>query len=328
MSDNFVTQFEDLPNELFRNVFDYLTIRDLYRTFVRLNKRIDAVARSVDHVSVKLWSSDSADDPAIAFFASRLVRLMVINDGCEKIDLTYFPNVRSLKLKYLSNNQMRQLLHSERLRHLEFLALGSIVDSSSSSSMVAKVHGHLFSNGFPCLHSCSLVDTPRPMSTWSTSAALSSLTLHGPVTLSTYTAILDACPGLSRLTLDAFRDDSADSTIVSSYHSLCFLSIRARRWTPNTMIDPLLLHVPKLEQLRIVILPPVSRVDFCQVASLLFDRTPRLDRFDCDMMVYKYTVDTDVVHQLHPCFVPIQCCYEYGRFHIFTSNSHKRCSTA
>jgi hypothetical protein len=38
MRDNVVTHFDDLPNELLRNVFDYMAIQDLYRTFVGLNK--------------------------------------------------------------------------------------------------------------------------------------------------------------------------------------------------------------------------------------------------------------------------------------------------
>lgn len=318
MSDNVVTHFDDLPNELLRNVFDYLAIQDLYRTFVGLNKRIDSVLRSVDHTSVKLWSSESAKDPAVVFFASYLVRLMVINDRLEKIDLTCFPNVRSLKLKYPSRNQMCQLLQSEQLHCLEFLSLG-FVQNLSPSSMITKLHQQIFSNGFPFLHACSLINTPNLVTTWSVSPGLRSLTLHGHVTLSIYGAILDSCPNLVRLSLYAFNDNSTISSAVSSHHSLNFLSIHITEWSTITMIDSLLIHVPKLERFRVKVLPPVSKIDFSQLACMFFDRTPRLYRFDCDMMVYKYTIDTDIVHRLHPCFMRIKCNSEYGRFHIFTS---------
>ena len=247
---------------------------------------------------------------------------MVINDGLEKIDLTCFPNLRSLKLKYPSNKQIRQLLQPGRLPCLEYLSLGSAADRSPSS-MIVKLHRHLFSDGFPSIHSCFLTDTPDPMVTWSSSPGLLSLTLHGPVTLSVYSAVLEACPNLSRLTLNAFKDRSTASPMPSSRHSLRFLSILITKWSTNTMIDSLLTHVPALEQFSVHIHPPVSKIDFSQLASILLDRTPRLSRFDCDMMVYRYTIDTAVVHRLHPCFTRIKCCLEHGRFHIFTSNGGK-----
>ncbi|CAF1158374.1 unnamed protein product [Adineta steineri] len=322
MNDNGVTRFEDLPNEIFRNIFDYLTIRDLYRTFVGLNIRVDTVLRSIDHVSLTLWSSESANDPAIMFFASQLNRLMVVNDGIETIDLTHFSNVRSLKLKYPSNKQMSQLLQSEQLSYLEYLSLGFVRDLSESS-ITDKLHRHLFSNGFSFLYTCTLVNTPNPAPNWSISPNLRSLTLLGPVTLSIYNAILDSCPNLVRLILHAFIDKSIVPPTFSSHHFLRNLSIQITKWSTNKMIDSLLMQVPKLQRLHVKMLPPVSSIDFSQLASILSERTPRLYRFDCDMMIYKYTIDTDVVHNLHPCFMRIQCNSEYSRFHIFTDNNDK-----
>ena len=92
------TLLEDLPVEIFLQIFGSLSLREIATTFFGLNSYIDSIIRSVRGVS-RLVSYNNVnaiqDLHLLPFLISRLI---VVN--VEMVDFTPLINLRSLVLKY------------------------------------------------------------------------------------------------------------------------------------------------------------------------------------------------------------------------------------
>lgn len=138
-----MTTFEDLPNELLLNIFEYLsTPADIHRSFNRLNDRLDHLLQSL-RLSIDVFCEDEECLSLMNYFTWNFNRLRLFHT-CPSIGLDRLHGVRSLRITEPTDAQM-QSLHSHTLPLLEYLA--------SPASMVCF---HSLGNHCHCPSSSSL----------------------------------------------------------------------------------------------------------------------------------------------------------------------------
>ncbi|CAF5162520.1 unnamed protein product, partial [Rotaria magnacalcarata] len=113
-------KFENLPNEILFDLFEYIDIRDLYNGFWGLNERINYIIGHLRNLSLNL---ERYEVGLISLFAKQINRLIV--NTWQDIDLSQFPRLKSLILHQITGNQLRQI-RSEYMPNLVYLSTSSI----------------------------------------------------------------------------------------------------------------------------------------------------------------------------------------------------------
>ncbi len=75
MSDNLT--FEDLPNEIFQDIFEYFDLYELYKTFSRLNSRIESIIKNCQCFQITLHTPDDINHPAYRYFNLKIQTVIV-----------------------------------------------------------------------------------------------------------------------------------------------------------------------------------------------------------------------------------------------------------
>jgi hypothetical protein len=304
-----VCLFEHLPNELLLDVFEYLDIGDLYRSFWGLNNRFDDILRSLKNLSLVIEKNDPL---LIAIFASRIVRLQV--NTWHEIDLSRFSNLKWLKLCRTTRNQVTKI-RPDVVPKLVYLSLSLAFDFWSSTQLAQDV----FSNGFPSLRHADLgrVDIPYTRS-WSLSPHLHSLCVCSsdpiivPLTLA-------ACPRLRSLQVQIFGDcHRIDLPCLRLNHPLKrFTFADSYGILSLDDISSILTYVPNIEYIHLTLF----EISFNRLAHTLINRLHRLHKFDCYINEppdpNEYNDDINTLRTIHPCFNRIQCSEKkYGIQHF------------
>jgi hypothetical protein len=94
---------EDLPTEIFLQVFTFFSLEELFKAFSGLNSHIDSVIRLVRGASHVVKYNDVEAINLLQLFSAKISRLVVIN--VEMVDFTSLINLRSLTLKYGTEKQ-------------------------------------------------------------------------------------------------------------------------------------------------------------------------------------------------------------------------------
>jgi hypothetical protein len=137
-------QLELFPNEIFIEIFDYLSLDDLYQLFKGLNQRIDQILQSLNNRTLRLQSNYHGKKQIHInrFFASNAFALNIC--GKYHFDFKHFPNLRSITYVDATHIQLQYLLQStfchEKMNYLN-------VKSDHLSFLVQ----YIFSNVFPSL---------------------------------------------------------------------------------------------------------------------------------------------------------------------------------
>jgi hypothetical protein len=92
------TSLEDLPVEMFLQVFSFLHLQELTTAFFDLNSYINSIIRSVRDASHVVRHNDVDAINLSHLFPIQIARLTIVN--VEMIDFIPFINLRSLTLKY------------------------------------------------------------------------------------------------------------------------------------------------------------------------------------------------------------------------------------
>ena len=305
------SRFEDLPNELLFDVFTYVDTRDLYRSFWKLNERLDDILRSLKNLSLRI---DQNDLSLMHLSASRVVRLEV--NTWHEVDLRRFVHLRSLILRRTTRMQVTQIRPSI-LPHLVYLSLSLAFDFWSSTQLAQEV----FSNGFPSLRHADLgrVDIPYTHS-WSMSPHLHSLSVCSSEAV-IVPLVLASCPHLRRLHVQIFGDR----------HRIALPSLRInhplKRFTfldsygtlSIEQIDFLLSYMPNLRCIHLTL----AEIAFVQLAHSLAERLPHVQQFD--ILISESPDDTefngqiDAIRKLHPALARLQSMKKTHGIRHFTN---------
>ncbi|CAF1142469.1 unnamed protein product [Rotaria sordida] len=146
---------EDLPNEILMNIFQHFDARDLFRTFYNLNFRFNQLLQSLNYLSLTIFKFDSNEMNDYDIFTPYIYTLVI--DYAVDIDLNHFINLHRLTLLSPTSNQLKQIVFNN-LSCLEHLSIG--YEHFLFSYYIPELCQKIFSNGFPCLKSCSIFE-PR-----------------------------------------------------------------------------------------------------------------------------------------------------------------------
>ena len=314
MSDETLTRFEDLANELLFDIIDYLDISHIHKGFLGFNQRINKLLDSLDNISLVLSSTENGNDPAIECFRSKIAQLVVMDGRSCLTDFNRFSNVRSLKINAPLDSQLSQI-HPDNFPHLNHLTLSAPQDSIHS---LHRLYQDIFSGRFTLLKSCALPAGPMTYMDWSISTSLRFLILFSYpdfLHVETYRAILNSCPNLFHLRMFG-RFNHSDLVQTNTFvHQLNYLSLITDERSINAVLDQLLIQVPNLQRLSLQSLPmayAVLDINLVQLAATLHQRVPNLQRFTCHgFAIRKNTSDINTIRSLHPCFITINY-YQYG----------------
>jgi hypothetical protein len=304
---------EQLPNELFLDLFTYLNIQHLHSAFWGLNKRFNSLFQSYENLC--LTFDDKTDQLSMKSYAPFVTRLII--DTHNNCDFSQFPNLQTLIVCDGNSKHLEQIQPDivPNLTHLSFL-LGSKFTASS------QLVNNVFSNRFPSLRHANLSRISDLTScAWSTSPSLRFVSIRSAEPL-IVSCILASCPNLDHLQLHVFNKIRIGATSSPpSNHPL-------RRFTlwsdtvelTSTDIDTILANTPNVEHFY---LQTICCMAFVDLAVGLINQLNRLYRFDCyvrENMSKKTRIgDLTTIHQLHPCFNRVQCIEEKDDFRIFAT---------
>ena len=112
------TSFEQLPIELFLEIFSFLHLPDILSAFSGLNSFIDSIVRSVKSAIHIKRSNDVDTINLLHSHPNQISRLLVVN--AETVDFTSLNNLHSLTLKYGTTAQFNSI-RPQNLPMLEIL---------------------------------------------------------------------------------------------------------------------------------------------------------------------------------------------------------------
>lgn len=302
-----ISILEHLPDELFYEVFEYLSAEDLYDGFYDLNTRFRSILASLVNLYGEITTMKQAQSPAYHFFASRITMLEI--NHVDTLHLTLFSAIRSLRLHSEPNNVLCHLI--ERLPHLEYLYVSrcSVEHFYYSFSLSFFV----FTNLLPSLRICQLNLIPfKDNQRWTLVPSLRTLSICvGDLRI--YDQILYACPSLVHFKLEFTKNFFRPlETYPSSPHlSLRQLDLYLNRTTLSCcqIIDWLLSVVPNLTSFCVRGSPfDANNINIDSLAIILHQRLSKLRQFHLDMAIVEFLAlkisddENQRTQKLHPLF--------------------------
>jgi len=289
-------QLESLPNEIFFEIFDYLSLYNLYQSFKGLNQRINDLLQSLNNRALQIWSTNKNDEiEMIRFFSSTIVSLD-INDEYN-INLNQFPKIYSLTYIYATDDQLQHFLQSKFChKYLKYLNV-----TSDDLSLLIQ---YIYSNQFPSLHQCILRNIDSiPMCPWRITPSVCSITVCSDGNLIPF--ILKSCPNLKSLSLFIFQYSNIFSSSCIFHSNLKYLSIEMTQpaWSIE-IIQTLFssIQIPYLISFRILSYQlSFIPFDFVQLIQIFNEQLPNLHRFECDLLLSKRLeiMDLKMIRNLH-----------------------------
>lgn len=241
------SHFEDLPNELLADIFKNLDARDLFKAFSNLNARLNQLMQSFEYLQLTFHlQTSNAVKTNDELFPYHVHTLTV--DPWINFNLHRFDRVRRLTLNSPLPHLLEQL-KPELLPSLEHLSVTYLFNMYE----IVLLHDKIFSNRFPHLISCELLEKETLMTIqhWQTSPAIRILKIH-LIDVHIFQVIISACPNLCSL---SFEMNTLDVPNLQQVHlNLKYLTVELRDsdWChDDRILSGLLACVPNVRRLEI-----------------------------------------------------------------------------
>lgn len=232
-------RLEDLPNELFLRLLRYFSTREIFRSFLHLNNRVDSLIQSCRFLTYSTdMKHDDLDQISFPWIRTLIIKTIL------PYSLELFPNLHRLILDYLTEEFLSQI----NLPHLEYLAITHRVHPFYLDNLHAKI----FSETFPNLTSASISRLRLPSQPWSQTFSMRHLQLN-EINTSIYLAILHACPNLHTLRFKLSIESAISSTNVLHRNlKHLIINMNADHWPWDDQNIPNYLQcLPNLEQFHL-----------------------------------------------------------------------------
>ena len=293
---------EQLPNEIFIEIFQYIPMRNLHRSFHGLNHRINSILGSVPTPLAFRWvRREEICNPYVTFFAARIRKLLVRHSA--PLNLVHFPNIRHLELERPTIEQCNEI-QPHTIPHLEYLRINNNNTRLTAADFHQLCHS-IFSNEFSRLHTCILINIQFNHQWSEVSCALRSIQIDVE-NCQDLSYLLKICPQLIRLKvmLDDKHFSFNHSNICQTLQKLD-LYLRINNWSCEEL-ESLLVVMPHLKFMSIQ--TPFDQQSLMTVeslANLLRKCTLELKHLFINTMLNK-SPSIDDIRQLHPLFTLIR----------------------
>ncbi|CAF3850178.1 unnamed protein product [Rotaria sordida] len=292
------TTLEHLPDEIFFEIFEYIPMKNLYRSFSRLNHRINSILSSIQpRLALQCIQPNEIHDPSMMFFANRIRKLSIWHSN--SLNLIHFSNVRSLELEHPTIEQLNEI-RPHTIPQLEYLRINNNNTRLPGNVFYELCHS-IFSGEFSYLHTC-ILNNIQFNCQWSIlSCKLRSIQIDVK-NCQDLSYLFDICPELIRLKV-MLDDESFNFHYSNTYQRLCRLDLylRINNWSCKEL-ESLLIVMPNLKYLSIQTpFAQRSQMTVESLANVLRKCTPKLESFFINT-IFKEQSSTDDIHQLHPLF--------------------------
>ena len=300
--------FEDLPNEVITEVFEYFTFDELCQTFSSLTRRLDALLCNDQHRQIILQKpKDCAHHLGRSLLPKRLtVSVAHSKKFFEPEESSLLENIHCLILEQPTREQWDSI-QPGLFPNLTRLHLINSVFTYRTEELCRLI----FSNAFPHLTTCTLSHVHYELNhQWTISLHLLSLHIY-TWDVRVYSQVLLACPNLFRFTLELTRDNNEHirSLFATTKTHLQLRQLILRPSSPITieLIDALLSFVPNLDYLS---LKANHRQSSCipvpTFVSVLEHRVPRLARVRIHLTLPDELCSSIRVHTTYPLFKDLE----------------------
>jgi hypothetical protein len=131
------TTIEDLANEIFREIFEFLSLEEIVTSFFGLNSRINSIIRSMNTASHAINSNDTKAVDLLNLFPIQIGRLIL--KYSENVNFTSLINLRSLTITFGSIAQF----DDSRPEHFPLLEVLHIEASKSETNIFDKTRNDI-----------------------------------------------------------------------------------------------------------------------------------------------------------------------------------------
>jgi len=293
---------EQLPNELFLQIFAYFDLRNLQLTFWGLNSRLNTLLLSIPNISIDLENSN--DYSLIEQFARQISRLKISLN--QTIDLSEFTNIHFLELCRPNDYQFDQI-RSDLLPNLFYLSITELNRITFPKDVLEEIFSGRFRNlqeaKLPRLDSLPI----HLNNTQCLSLRILDITCTNPNVIC---QIITICPNLSKLSVTFFGSNRHIlPPLGSAYnHNLGEFSLLDSYYCLTTeTVEILFLYMPNLKSLNLQTQCRTAVQNLFQTISNSFSS---LEQFDCGILEHRNNqmVDLISIQQINDSlFQCVQC---------------------
>ena len=304
------SQLEIFPDELFLDLFSYISPSELYHVWHGLNPRFNAILRSI-RASFDLFENTDNNHRALNHFSEQIVYIH-LHTSVTSLNLRQFPNLRSLISSVPLTKEQLDSIRPSILPRLERLTFLTHLPESDSLNDI--IHARRATEN--SLTWIKVYRLPRlPMYLMRNSSRfdhIQSMIIDRVTTLD-IEVILSFFIFLRRLKVTVVQRTMIDQPKsplqvfdrTYPHHHLVHLNITMN--TPDKLDDfyPLLSRLSFLRSLYVAC-DSLSMADFQQLAVELHSRVPCLKRFNCSFQQTHFD-DISKLHCLSPFFQQMRC---------------------
>ncbi|CAF1124352.1 unnamed protein product [Rotaria sordida] len=307
---------EQLPNEIFQELFEYFDIYELYRTFSQLNFRVDSLLSNFKYLQVIFYTPEDIDYRVNRYFLPK-TKTLIINhtkNFYDPLKINLISHIHCLILCQPTREQWNSIqpLYFPYLERLYLINSRFIYRTEQLCYLI-------FSNKFPYLYSCSLPHISYEINNqWTYSLKLQSLQIN-IWDIRVYIQILNACPKLIYLKIELNGGNNQEKIQIlntNKNHSI-LRHLTLYLFCPITydFIDSILSFVPNLEYFILdVKYPRPSYISVNTLASILEYRTPRLNRININIILPKSLCCKEQMDTKYLLFRSCKIQYELNQF--------------
>ncbi|CAM4873815.1 unnamed protein product [Rotaria socialis] len=306
-------KFENLPNEILLEIFDYVHLNDLIRAFYNLNYRLNSILFSSNTHLYIVFPDDiignSTHKKILLDFIRRqryIARLRLSNDGpLLEHEFIRFPYIRSLILDIPTSKHI-EMVSPKQFPRLEYLRVGY----ASATVQLNKLHQHIFSNGFPLLKKCSLNNIGEYQS-WTGSPSIYSLGIWSNDPRLVIQRVL--CASMYLISFHLFLKwpstySILQDQIIPQHTHLKYLKLHLSGLWTLEKLDSFLAYIPTVKILDLSSsyfdsLMIYFQWNFKELSYIFSCRLPNLSHFDCEFIFQNWKkIDLEEIPSLHSCF--------------------------
>lgn len=302
-----ISSIEDLPDELFLEIFSYLSPRDLFLAFAYLNTHIDSTLcdQSV-RLAVQLTEYHYTK---IDYFADYFTHLFVFND---QMDIRQFNYIHSLTLgpSPRPTDELLNQLIDQPAKYFPYLTQLTVYSPLSTwySPPAVRLWTQLFTNKLPDrLERCSLPGRIFAIPTTRFCCySLRGLSIGG-CSMRDFPALLATVPNLKFLSIDIWGVATAINSFADQHFNLSHLCIEFKQ--QKIVLDEihfLLWYVPLLKTLTV---QGIRKHDTFNVecwCEVLTNQLAYLTKFSCTIRLsdthQNKNLNIDSIRQHHSLF--------------------------
>lgn len=308
------TCFEDLPNEIFLEIFDYLKLDECDYCFNRLNQRLKDLLFYRENLSLIY-------DETISYSLMKSYRYNIkylnisTSNSC---DLSFFPNLEYFILSNRDSNHIKQI-RSNILPKLKYLSFQFKFDYQTSNELIEQI----FTNQFPLLRFISLRYISRStIHSWLINPMLQIISIHSDQ-LILINEILKYCPNLKYFHIHLLYkcNLSMENMEMKCSNLKKFLLTSEGFDLTIDFLEILLQLIPSIEYLYF---QTKCQIGLGKLIEFLGKNFLHLKRFDCfikevlmkNERIAQWTDQTSI----SKIFQSIQCVKENHNYRIFSTD--------